>query len=289
MPTPPRHDPLMIDGKPYYTLINYDPVSIEVTILTVTDREVDELLDQIATQAGGTPESLNDAEWVASKFNGATLKDLHDSLKNEMSQFNRDGAEQQKPVLCASELAKRLCQNVPEKFVEEYRERLEKQFSDELAQSGATLSLFLAQTGMLRTEFDSMMLRQAHDLAEQEAALHAYASAKKIKVDSSELPRLLNVSPEQIDEVLKQAKEEGIYDQLIDSALLNKTVQSVIAEANCSYHFETEAEADARLAGREAPKHAGAAPADDSEDATEGDEPTDEASDDEEPQPRHAK
>ena len=35
MPTPPRHDPLMIDGKPYYTLINYDPVSIEVTILTV--------------------------------------------------------------------------------------------------------------------------------------------------------------------------------------------------------------------------------------------------------------
>ena len=289
MPTPPRHDPLMIDGKPYYTLINYDPVSIEVTILTVTDREVDELLDQIATQAGGTPESLNDAEWVASKFNGVTLKDLHDSLKNEMSQFNRDGAEQQKPVLCASELAKRLCQNVPEKFVEEYRERLEKQFSDELAQSGATLSLFLAQTGMLRTEFDSMMLRQAHDLAEQEAALHAYASAKKIKVDSSELPRLLNVSPEQIDEVLKQAKEEGIYDQLIDSALLNKTVQSVIAEANCSYHFETEAEADARLAGREAPKHAGAAPADDSEDATEGDEPTDEASDDEEPQPRHAK
>jgi len=202
---------------------------------------------QLSEQAGGSPEKLNDPDWVAQTFDGMTLPDLRESLRNEMAQVYRDESERQKPVLCAAELAKRLCQNIPEKIVAEYRVRLEQQFSDQLAQEGATLSLFLAQTGMLRREFDAMIDRQAHELAEQEAALHAYANAKKIVVGTSELPRLLNINPDQLKEVVSQAKAQGDYDLLIEGALLNKTVQTVIAEANCSYHFETEEEAQARL------------------------------------------
>ena len=33
--------PLMADGKPYYTLSSYDPVSVEVLVPLVTDDDID--------------------------------------------------------------------------------------------------------------------------------------------------------------------------------------------------------------------------------------------------------
>ena len=84
--------------------------------------------------------------------------------------------------------------------------------------------------------------------AEQEAALDAYAREKKLTVSEEEFGHLLGIPAGQMDEVINQANAAGQYSDLKDAALHAKAAQSVVAEANCTYRHETEAEARVRVA-----------------------------------------
>jgi hypothetical protein len=92
-----------------------------------------------------------------------------------------------------------------------------------------------------------MLQSEAVKEAEHEAALDAYASEKKIKVDETELPHLLQLSPTDAQALIARAKAAGQMDQLLDAARRTKALEAVVSECNCAYVQESEAEAKKRL------------------------------------------
>lgn len=69
----------------------------------------------------------------------------------------------------------------------------------------------------------------------------------RIKVDETELPHLLQLSPTDAQALIARAKSAGQMDQLLDAARRTKALEAVVSECNCTYVQESEAEAKKRL------------------------------------------
>lgn len=249
MPDSHKPQPFILDGRAYYTLSSYDPVSITVNVPYVTDADVDYMLNAAVAQAGGTAENLADPTWISAHFDGiADAAQLRDAVRAEIASANEQMAEASKPTLCAEELAKRLNQSVPADELARVRSGLEQAFAARLAQQGLTPEQFLAQTGGRQGTMDSTFDEQASELAEQQAAIDAYASKNHIKATREEMPGLLGVDPTQFEALASQAKTTGELDALQDTATRNKALDQVVSECTCTYHHETPEEAAARAA-----------------------------------------
>jgi FKBP-type peptidyl-prolyl cis-trans isomerase (trigger factor) len=202
----------------------------------------------MAQRAGIEPDALDDA-WVKANVEGVdTVAQLRDALRSQLADMNSHYVEQSKPSLCAAELAKRLAQAVPEAEVAHTRDMLEKSLEMDLSQQGATLDDMLATTGMDRTALAAMLDREAHDTAEQQAALGAYAEEKKLTVDDEELPGLLGMSPADAAKLIHDAKDHGQMEALREAALREKASRVAVAECACAYDHETPEEAAKRIA-----------------------------------------
>jgi hypothetical protein len=92
-----------------------------------------------------------------------------------------------------------------------------------------------------------MLDEEAQATAEQEAALDAYASERKLTVADEELPALLNLSPADTEKVIGDAKEHGQTAMLHQAAVREKASHLLAAECACTYVHETEAEAQKRV------------------------------------------
>jgi hypothetical protein len=92
-----------------------------------------------------------------------------------------------------------------------------------------------------------MFDRQAQQMCEGDAALSAYAHEKKLKADEQEYARLLGMEPDQMKQVIEQARAAGQSDALHEAALQAKAAQIVVAECSCSYRHETPEQAKARV------------------------------------------
>lgn len=243
-----KPQPFIVDGKAYYTLSSYDPVSITVTVPYTTDTDVDYALNAAIAQAGGSAQSLADPSWVRAHFDGIEdVGQLRSAIRSEVDAVNRQVAEESKPTRCAEELATRLNQSVPQHDVEEVRDGLEQAFVIRLSQGGLTLDQFLAQTGGRRSDVDEMFSEQAQQLAEQQAAIDAFATKRKIQATDEEMPRLLGLDDAQWAQVRERAKSSGSYDQLREAATRNKAIDQVVSECHCTYEHETPDEAKARI------------------------------------------
>lgn len=243
-----KPQPFMVDGKAYYTLSSYDPVSITVNVPYTTDEDVDYTLDAAVAQAGGTAQSLQDPAWISAHFGGVgDVGQLRAAIRNQVDAINREVAEESKPTRCAEALAGRLNQSVPERDVEQVREGLEQAFVIRLSQEGLTLDQFLARTGGRRQDVDEMFSEQARELAEQQAAIDAYATKLKIQASDEEMPGLLGIDQQQFDSLAAEARTRGGYEELKDAATRNKAISRVVAECRCTYHHETPDEAHARV------------------------------------------
>lgn len=239
---------LVMGGKAYYTLSSYDPVSVEVHVMTVTDADVDLILDDLADQAGVTRESLRDSAWVKKNVPGvADYDDLRSRVRSEIEQMNEEEAEDEKARKCLEALAQRLGQAVPPEQVLSLQQALMQQLQMELAARGRSLDWYAAQMGGTREMLEEAFAREAQAVAEQEAALDAYARVKKLSVDESEYPALLGLDPTNAKQFIDQAKRQGHGDELRDGALRIKAQRAVVGEASCTYVRETPEEAAERL------------------------------------------
>ncbi len=243
-----KPQPLMLGDKAHYTLTSYDPVTITVQVPFTTDEDVEFALDTVLQRMGATPEKLSDSAWLAEHFQGISDADtLRQVIRSQVADMNARFAEQQKVDSAVSQLAKRLQQAIPAAHLARYRQGVQMSFEQQLASEGMTVDQFLTRSGASRAELEQMFDHQAKVAAEQEAALDAYAREKKLTVSEEEFGHLLGIPAGQIDEMVSQAKAAGQYGDLKDAALHAKAAQSVVAEANCTYHHETEAEAHVRV------------------------------------------
>ena len=143
-----KPEPLVIDGRPYYTLTSYEPVTVEVDVHDITEEDVEQAMAFAIAQNGGGPDRLNDDAWIRDKFEGMHgAAELKSTIRSEMEAANQEMMEGQVAVACASELAKRLVQRVTAEQVAAIRQDIEQSFEATLAEQGATIDLVLAQTG----------------------------------------------------------------------------------------------------------------------------------------------
>ncbi len=233
-----KPQPLMVDGKAYYTLTSYDPVEIEVYVPSATDDDVEMMLDTLLRSAGAGREVLSDANWLKQ----------HGSYES---------VDRQRQTLCAEALAERLGQSVPPAQLAEVRRSIETSLRAQIQASGMRLDDFLAQMGTTQVGLDSTLDEQARSVAEQDAALGAFAQARKLTVEEGDYPRLLHMPASQCQALVEQAKAIGQEEQIRDSALHNHALEVVVAECVTHYHYETPEEARERVAQMRAMRQSG--------------------------------
>ncbi len=235
--------PMQIGGTYYYTLSSYTPVTIEVTVLSVTDADVDFAFCSLIAEHEGDPNLVDDA-WVREHFNGLRIDELRTALRQELEQAASEHAEEEKLLRCTDALVERLGQSVPNSVVDSYEQNLKFLTNEELQRSGSSIETLEKDelAGLLGS-----IHAQAQALAERDAALDAYANKKQLKVDDSELPGLLRVSDEDYKKLVDQVDNYSGMQYLRASALREKARRALVAECNCTYHHETAEEAAARV------------------------------------------
>ena len=243
-----KPEPLVIGGRAHYTLTSYEPVSIELDVAATSEQDVELALQMTVTQMGGGPAELRSDAWVRENFeglhNGAELREL---IRQELMAMNAQVAEQQKAQRCADALARRLMQAVPQADVARAQQVLAQTFQMGLQEQGATEAEFLAQAGMRPSDLQAMFAEQAREAAEQEAAIDAWIDHFRLQISDEELPQYLGI-PEEEDpaEFMSQLRLSGQMEDARQYALRNKAMDTVIAEASCTYRHETPAQAQAR-------------------------------------------
>ena len=240
--------PLMVGNKAYYSLTSYDPVEISVDVPYTSDYDVDYALEVTVKELGGTLESLNDPAWLAEHFDGMnSAAQVRDAVRQQVSAMNAQIAEEQKLGKCVEALSSRLAQSIPPQHLEDAKNAIKMRFTQQLQAEGLTPDQFLMRSGTSVAQLEAMFERQAQQMAEGDAALSAFAHEKKLKVDEMEYGRLLGLAPENLRQVMDQARAAGQLDDLHEAALRSKAAQIVVAECSCTYNHETPEAAEARI------------------------------------------
>ncbi len=243
-----KPQPLMLGDKAHYTLSSYDPVHVEVEVPYTNEEEVSMMVESVLAQMGATEEDLKDEDWIKEHFEDVnSVDELYAAARAQISEMNAQVAEQQKVGMAVAELTKRLQQAVPTMLLARYRQSVMMNFQQQLAAEGLTVEQFMANSGATQSDINRMLDEQALRIAEQEAALDAYAREKKLSVMEDEIAQLLGFPEAEADNFIKQAKGAGQYEQLKDAALHAKAAQVLVAECSCTYHHESEEQGRARF------------------------------------------
>ena len=254
-----KPEPLLVDGRYRYSLSSYEPVSVTVPTMSVTEREISLAIDGLASAEGLSADEIDDA-WVQAHTKGIeSVGALRESIRSELALMSQRSSQERASILCVSELTKRLEQSLPREEVEPYFEDVQASLAHELARQGLTLDQFIANSGMTRADYEGLLFEQARSIAEEAAALDAYVDAKKVAVDETEIPSLLSLSPADASKLIQQAKADGALDLLLANAARVKAANQIVAEANCSYEEESEEDANKRVDALEAMMAADAA------------------------------
>ncbi len=225
-----KPDPLIIGGRPHYTLTSYDPVAVEVTVPTITEADVESAMQFAIMQEGGGPERMYDDAWIRDKFDGVHgAAELRDTIRRELQAFNEQMVEQQKMSACASALAERLEQRVPAEQIQRTRQAVEQTFYASLAKEGMTIETFIAQSGARMSDVEAMLNQQAQTAAVNEAAVSAWADKFNVQVSDDELRQLTGAND------LSQIPER---EDLRVSARQIKAMNLLMAECSFTYNHQ---------------------------------------------------
>lgn len=240
--------PMMVGGKPLYSLSSYEPVEVEVMVPFTSDAEVELAVSSMVAEEGGDANSLSDAEWLAKHFEGLRSADeVHRVVRARLREMNSQFAEDQKRDKCLLALAERLNQSVAPEQLEATRAGIYANMKQRAAASGMTMEAFMERGGVSAADFDAMLDTQAAQTAQIDAALSAYARENKITAAESEYAQLLGMPADAAKNLIGQARATGHLDEIRDAAVRAKAAQAVVGACRCTYHHETEAEAAERL------------------------------------------
>ena len=233
--------PMQIGNTYYYTLSSYDPVDIEVTVMNVTDADIDFAFSSLVVEHKGDPNTVDDA-WSKEHFDGLTLAELRSALRQQLEQAASERAEQEKAIRCTEVLAQRLQQSVPQNVLRSYESNLSYLATEELRQAGSSID----EPSKLDEDLMQGIQIQARALAERDAALDAYANKKKLTLDDSEIAGLMYLSQEDYQELIEKLPSQNDMQYIRESALREKVRRVLVAECKCNYHHETAEEAAKR-------------------------------------------
>lgn len=242
-----KPEPIQIGGHYLYTLTSYDPVDIEVRVPLVVDEDVEMAFEDFVLSQGKNPEEVDDG-WVAETAEGLkSVDELKAALRSQLTSMASYTAEREKADRCVAALATRLGQTVPEQEVARTKASLIASFEHDLQAQGTQLDQLNTEEKEGLAQMYEVIASDAQAIAERDAALAAWASEKKLKVDESEYPELLGISPTDAQTMIEQAKAAGQSEMLKEMVLNAKAMKAVVAECHCTYAHETEAEAKERI------------------------------------------
>lgn len=231
-----KPEPLVIGGHAHYTLTSYEPVSVEVTVHDITDEDVEQAIRAAIVQMGGGPERLSDDAWIRDHFEGVhSASELRPAMRKELEAMNEEIVDRQLATACATELAKRLVQNVASEQVAQVRQDIEQTFVMTLRQQGLSLDAFLAQSGGNKAQLDAMFDAQARETAAQEAAVDAWAEKKGIAVSDDELPEVLGIPQDQAKSMMDGLAAAGQLEKLRRTAVRYKAMETIVDECERSF------------------------------------------------------
>lgn len=244
-----KPQPLMLDGKPYYTLSSYEPVSLKVTISYVSDEDVDKALAQKVAGQGGTAHDCFNSQWIKAHFRGATSPaELRHGVRGELEQEAEAEAHDQAFNEAARLLAQRLLQEVPDDRIDEEAMALAERYYE--TRAGFSLRDLVESSPYSWDDIMPILRANAREVAECDAALDAYAREKHLRVTFDDISNYLGISLKDCAEMLAQARERGTYGTIRDATLRDKAGNYLLTQSKCEYHRQTRREAEAARLGR---------------------------------------
>jgi hypothetical protein len=234
-----KPQPSMVDGKPRYTLSSYEPVEITLVHFHATPQDVEDALEDVLEQKGGTTKDLADAAWLQENFGVESEAELREMIESLITETYEEDAEQQKPEMCLDMLVRRLEQSVAPADVERQRHSIMFGVETALKDNKLSMEQFLARSGMTREEFDRKLEGEATRAAEETAALGAFAAKRKIRVSRQEIPSLLDIPSKEAHAFMRRVAEQGRIDEMRGAALRAKAMNVLVAECVCNCHVET--------------------------------------------------
>ena len=265
-----------VGGRRRYTLTSYEPVTITVTVPLVSADEVELGLAALLRDCGWTGTGAPTDAWVRAHVSGfSSLEDLRDEARAQLTDAGKQYADQTRSGLCLDELAGRLEQSVPETEVARARRALLGSLESETEQAGLTLADALRGMGIDRASLDSMLDAQAQAEVEHEAALDAYADGMGLRVDETELPARLCLSPVETQRLIRESRANGTLGDVMRHALRAKAEEQVIGSCVCTYRQESPEESRQRMEAMLERRSEWKMPDTDGDDVPQGDAPHD--------------
>ncbi len=247
-----KPQPMKVGDTYVYTLSSYEPVEATIRVPLIDEEEVRMGARALLAQAGQNLDEVTD-EWIAENMNGVKNKEeLFKAIREQLSYLNEEFTKEQKANACMKELIGRLEQSVATESVDELFEALRQDYLAQLAQEGMSEQELLDSLEGGQEIVDAAIRQEATDIAAYDAALDAYVKHKDMKLEESDLPEILNQTPEQVETMLNAAREAGVYDKVLANALRAKALYQILNEMKVTYQYETPEEAEERRAN--APK-----------------------------------
>jgi FKBP-type peptidyl-prolyl cis-trans isomerase (trigger factor) len=186
--------------KPRYTLSSYEPVTVSVKPVTVSESELDDqmlmLAENFATfdlDESGQPDpdsrvipAVTDV-WVSENIPGATsVPELRELLRQNALAFKRDEQQEYVAYAASSELARRLVGEISDEVFDLTQNDLLSALQKNLAAQGRSLIEFVQSQGGDRA-FSAHMRQQTIEVLRQGFALDALARHLELTVTAADL------------------------------------------------------------------------------------------------------
>ncbi len=174
-----------------------------------------------------------DDAWAKTVMPGVeSLADLRAKVKEKLEERHADEYSRRAQALAASELAKRLHEDVPDLVygvaVKEAREQLTRRLREE----NISLDDYLEREGIEKDQLNNVLLLQVRGQLTRQFALNAYAKHKGLSVEDEDLDAFFeSIAPGQAKQAMGDFRREGKMYAARCAALRLKAGKLLVEEA----------------------------------------------------------
>ena len=235
--------------KPQFELSSYDPVTIDIPPITVSESEIDDQMLMLAEtfasmEDAGTDQSSQTNRiipaitdiWIEQNIPGAsTVPELREMLKKNAIQFKQSEQTEFIAYSAASELAKRLQGDISEDIFEFTKNDLLSALERNLEVQGRSLAEFIEAQGGEQV-FTQQMLFQTDEVLRQGFALDALARHFDIQLTAADLDdAFTRMAPGHEEIARSDFQATGRMYVMEEAALRIKTNLWLVEQAEINY------------------------------------------------------
>jgi FKBP-type peptidyl-prolyl cis-trans isomerase (trigger factor) len=253
---------VVVNLKPVCTLTSYEPVSVSVPSVRMTEQEIDEQINEMAdsyalyeNEDGSSAVDGSSAadghsasnhrkkvpaitdEWIRANLKDiGSLAEFRELLRQEGELRKQKAVDDMMTFMAVSELAKRLEGEIPDEVYEYTRDDMIRNLETGLYQQSTTLKDYLERQGMSEQQFGMEMMMQAHEVIAQGLALDALARHLQMEVSEQDILDTLELmAPGHARDAREQFENTGKMYTVRENARRNKTNQWLAQNAHITY------------------------------------------------------